>query len=51
MSDFFHFRCQTIIACLEEVAYRMGFLTKEQIYAEADKYKKNEYYSYVRSLK
>ncbi|MBR6127106.1 glucose-1-phosphate thymidylyltransferase RfbA [bacterium] len=38
------------IACLEEVAYRMGFLTKEQIYAEADKYKKNEYYSYVRNL-
>ena len=39
------------IACLEEVAYRMGFLTKEQINAEADKYKKNEYYSYVRNLK
>ena len=38
------------IACLEEVAYRMGFLTKEQIFATADKYKKNEYYSYVRSL-
>ncbi|MBR6127104.1 hypothetical protein IKQ21_05405 [bacterium] len=60
VSKFFNFRCQTItieenqgikIACLEEVAYRMGFLTKEQIYAEADKYKKNEYYSYVRSLK
>ena len=38
------------IACLEEIAYRMGFLTKEQIYADASKYKKNEYYSYVRSL-
>ena len=38
------------IACLEEVAYRMGFLTKEQIKATANKYKKNEYYSYVRSL-
>ncbi len=39
------------IACLEEVAYRMGFLTKEQIFADASKYKKNEYYSYVRSLR
>jgi glucose-1-phosphate thymidylyltransferase len=38
------------VACLEEVAYRMGFLTKEQIVAEANKYKKNEYYSYVRNL-
>lgn len=38
------------IACLEEVAYRMGFLTKEQICETADKYKKNEYYSYVRNL-
>ncbi len=38
------------IVCLEEVAYRMGFLTKEQILATANKYKKNEYYSYVRSL-
>lgn len=39
------------IACLEEVAYRMGFLTKEQILETANKYKKNEYYSYVRDLK
>ena len=38
------------IACLEEVAYRMGFLTKEQILKTANKYKKNEYYSYVRNL-
>ncbi len=38
------------IACLEEVAYRMGFLTKEQIIKTANKYKKNEYYSYVRNL-
>ena len=38
------------IACLEEVAYRMGFLTKEQILKTANKFKKNEYYSYVRSL-
>ena len=39
------------IACLEEVAFRMGFLTKEQIYKTADKYKKNEYYSYVKNLR
>ena len=39
------------IACLEEVAFRMGFLTKEQILKTANKYQKNEYYSYVRSLK
>ena len=38
------------IACLEEVAYRMGFLTKEQILQIADKYTNNEYYSYVRNL-
>ena len=39
------------IACLEEVAYRMGFLTKEQIIETANKYKNNEYYSYIRNLK
>ena len=39
------------IACLEEVAYRMGFLSKEEINATANKYKKNEYYSYVKNLK
>ena len=39
------------IACLEEIAYRVGFLTKEQINETASKYKKNEYYSYVRNSK
>ena len=38
------------IACLEEIAYRVGFLTKEQIKETANKYKKNEYYSYIGSL-
>lgn len=38
------------IACLEEVSYRMGFLTKEQIAETAEKHKNNEYYSYVRDL-
>ena len=38
------------IACLEEVAYRMGFLTKEDIKKVAKKYKNNEYFSYVKKL-
>lgn len=39
------------IACLEEVAYRMGFLTKEQITESSKKYAKNEYFDYVRNLR
>ena len=39
------------IACLEEVAYRMKFLTKEDLIAKADKYPKNEYYQYLRTIK
>lgn len=39
------------IACLEEIALRMGFLIKEQINKTADKFKKNEYYSYIKELK
>lgn len=38
------------IACLEEVGYRMGFLSKEQLEKAALKYKNNEYYSYVREI-
>ena len=38
------------IACLEEIAYRMGFLTKEDINKNANKFNKNEYYSYVKNL-
>ena len=33
------------IACLEEVAYRMGFLDKETVIANAQAYKQNEYYN------
>lgn len=39
------------IACLEEVAYRMKLLTKEDLIAKADKYPKNDYYQYLRTIK
>ncbi len=35
------------IACLEEVAYRMGYISKEQILKTASKYDKNPYYQYI----
>ncbi|MBQ3102010.1 glucose-1-phosphate thymidylyltransferase RfbA [bacterium] len=38
------------IACLEEVAYRMGFVSKEQLAEQATRYKNNEYYGYIKTL-
>ena len=38
------------IACLEEVAYRMGFVTKEQLAVHVSKYKNNEYFDYVKNI-
>lgn len=38
------------IACLEEIAYRKGFLTKEEIANQVKKYKNNEYFNYVARL-
>ncbi len=35
------------IACLEEIAYQMKFLTKEQVKETAQKYKGNDYYDYI----
>lgn len=35
------------IACLEEIAYRMGFLSKEELLKTAQKYPNNEYYGYI----
>lgn len=35
------------IACLEEIAYKMKFLTKEDLKKQAEKYPNNEYYQYV----
>lgn len=39
------------IACLEEVAYRMGFISKEKLIEKASKYKNNPYFQYVANLK
>ena len=39
------------IACLEEVAYRMGFISKEQLMNIASKYPKNPYYQYIAEIK
>lgn len=38
------------IACLEEVAYRMGFVTKEQLKTQIKKFKNNEYYNYIAKM-
>ena len=38
------------IACLEEIAYRLGFLTKEQVIENASKFKNNEYYKYIKNI-
>ena len=38
------------IACLEEIAFRMGFLTKEQIAKNIENYKGNEYFNYVKKI-
>ncbi len=38
------------IACLEEVAYRMGFISKDKLKEIASKYNKNEYFDYVKNL-
>jgi len=35
------------IACLEEVAYRMGFLTKADLQKQVENFKNNEYYQYI----
>ncbi|MDD3420532.1 MAG: glucose-1-phosphate thymidylyltransferase RfbA [Candidatus Gastranaerophilales bacterium] len=39
------------IACLEEIAYRMGFLSKQCIKEFASKYSNSDYYNYILNLK
>ena len=38
------------IACLEEVAYRMGFVTKEDLQRIVEKYNNNEYFAYIKNM-
>ena len=38
------------IACLEEVAFRMGYVTKEDLRMVVDKYINNEYYNYIKNM-
>lgn len=38
------------IACLEEIAWRMGFINEAQLLAEAEKLKKNSYGVYLQKL-
>lgn len=38
------------IACLEEVAYRMGFVTKEDLQKSVEKYNNNEYFAYIKNM-
>jgi glucose-1-phosphate thymidylyltransferase len=38
------------IACLEEIAYRMGFIGEAELLAEAEKLKKNSYGAYLKKL-
>lgn len=38
------------IACLEEVAYRQGFISKDELLKLSDSFKNNEYYNYVKEI-
>jgi glucose-1-phosphate thymidylyltransferase len=38
------------ISCIEEIAYRMGAISKQDLLCLADKYKKNEYGEYLRQI-
>ena len=38
------------IACLEEIAYKNDWISKEQLLTEADKYKKTEYGKYLKRV-
>lgn len=38
------------VACLEEISYRKGWMTKEQLLKQAEKFAKNDYGRYLRAL-
>ena len=38
------------VACLEEIALNMGFISKEELAKQVEKYKSNEYYDYVKRI-
>lgn len=38
------------IACLEEIAYRMGYIGREKLQQRINKYKKNQYGQYLQNL-
>ena len=38
------------IACLEEIAYRMKFVSREHLRKQVEQYKNNEYYNYIKRL-
>ncbi len=39
------------VACLEEIAYRMGYIDKNQLHSIANKYPNNPYYQYIGAIK
>ena len=43
-------RQQTRIACPEEIAYRMGLISKETLLARANALSKSEYGTYLRQV-
>jgi glucose-1-phosphate thymidylyltransferase len=43
-------RQDTKIGCIEEIAYRMGFINKEQLHEIAKKYIKSGYGQYLQKL-
>lgn len=38
------------IACLEEIAYRMKFISKKDLKAQIENFKNNEYYNYISEI-
>ena len=38
------------IACLEEVAYRMGYVTNEDLQKTIEKYNNNDYFNYIKDM-